>query len=134
MKTKFTITFVTLIIGWLLLACAFLKYASDVDTAKALAFIAITVCLFGAMYFNTMLNSKQFWMSQKELDEKIVTLSKRIELYDKATNELSLFIIEHSKIGKKGKVKGTFEEKMDALHKETTENIEKIKENVSTEA
>ena len=102
MKTKFKIIFVTLILGWVLLACAFLKYASDVDTAKALAFIAITICMFGAMYFNIVLNNKNFWLSQKELEDTIAKYNKSIELYDKATDELALFVVEHSKIGKKG--------------------------------
>lgn len=102
MKTKFKIAFVTLIIGWFILAIAFLKYAGDVNTAKTLGFIGVTICMFGAMYFNTMLNNKQFWLSQKELEDTIAKYNKSIELYDKAKNELALFVVEHSKIGKKG--------------------------------
>lgn len=102
MKTKFKIAFVTLILGWFLIVIAFLVYAGNVNTGKTLAFIAVTICMFGAMYFNTMLNNKQFWLSQEELEDAISRYNKGIVLYEKAANELALFVIEHSKIGKKG--------------------------------
>lgn len=89
MKTLFKVLFIINWLGWFPFMWTAIYASRHPEYAFWVVITGLIICLFSVLSFQSFIMNNNFWLKQKELEDRIVEYENAVEYYRNVTKKLT---------------------------------------------